>query len=256
MAYVVYTSSGTFLTSIPTGAVNTSASSLSLIGKDVIGYGQYYNQNLISMLTNFSNSIAPSNAIQGQLWYDAGLNKLKVYNNGWSAVRAFSSSRAIPTGQETGEFWYDSINKNLNFNVSGQYYAVTSFPRNNISGWQAPLVPITDNVGNVKQVTILQNSGQTIGAISTSSFTVSPQQSTSTFLLANTSTVKLTSGLSIIGNIEATGSFISLGTPPTSSISVGTTGQIAWGQGYNTSTYYVFVCIAPNSWQRAALTSF
>jgi len=257
MAYAVYSSNGTFLASVPTGAVNSSATSLSLIGKDVVGYGQYYNQNLVSMLTNFSNSSAPSNALQGQLWYDSGLGKLKVFDNGWSAVRSFNSSVTQPTGQETGEFWYDSTNKALNFNVSGQYYTVTSFSRNNISGWQAPVTPILDNtISNTQQkVTLLQNYGQTVGALTTASFTVSALQSTTTFAIANTSSVQLTSGLSIIGNVQAQG-FITPPNPPISSISTGTAGQITWGQGHNTSTYYVFVCIATNTWQRAALTSF
>ena len=76
MAYVVYTSYGSLITAIPTGTVDSSATSLSLIGRDVTGYGQYYNQNLVSMLTNFSNSSAPSNPLQGQLWYDNYYNKL------------------------------------------------------------------------------------------------------------------------------------------------------------------------------------
>ena len=53
MSYIVYTSSGTILTTVPTGKVNTNTTSLTLIGRDVTNYGRYYNQNLVNLLGNF-----------------------------------------------------------------------------------------------------------------------------------------------------------------------------------------------------------
>lgn len=236
MAYVVYTSSGTLLTSISAGVVNSNTTSLSLIGRDVVGYGQYYNQNLVSMLTNFSNRTSPSNPLQGQLWYDSNYNKLKVYNNAWQTVRASAVSAVQPTGQDPGEFWYDTTNKALNFlDNQGLYNNVSIFPRNSISGWQYPLSPILDNTipTNIpKKVTLLQHYGQIIGAVTTSSFTVSDQQSTEIFAAANTSSFQLAEGLSIIGDIQATGNFIATQTSPASSSAPGTLGQIAWDDDY------------------------
>jgi hypothetical protein len=253
MAYVVYTSNGNFLTSIPTGIVNSSTTSLSLIGRDVIGYGQYYNQNLISMLTNFSNSTAPSNPIQGQLWYDNYYNKLKVYNNAWQTLRAAPIATTQPVGQDPGELWYDSNTgtKALNFvDNQGQYNTITSFPRNSIGGWQYPKNPVTDNsVPNPlpQKVTLLQNYGQTIGALTTSSFTVSTQQSTSTFTAANTSSVQLAAGLTIIGNIRATNGLLVNQYTPAHNTSTGVVGQLAF------DSRYFYVCTGTNNWSRISL---
>jgi len=249
MAYTVYTSSGTFLTSIPAGYVNTSASSLSLIGRDVVGYGQYYNQNLVSMLTNFSNLSSPKNPLQGQIWYDAGRTKLRVYDSGWQTVGASTISSNQPSGQGPGEFWYDSTNKALNFvDNGGQYNTITSFPRNSFSGWQYPLTPIGDNTvpsAIPQKVTLLQSYSQTVGALTTSSFTVSSQQSTTTFALANSSSVELVAGLTIIGNIQATGSFVSTPNTPSSTSAPGTLGQIAYDDNY----IYVYTT---TGWKRLA----
>ena len=254
MAYTVYTSSGTFLTSIPTGLINSNTTSLSLIGKDVVGYGQYYNQNLIKLLSNFSNISAPSNPLQGQLWYDSRYNKLKVYNNtgGFQTVRASVVSPTQPIGQDPGEFWYDINNKALNFlDNQGQYNVVNIFPRSSVSGWQYPSSPILDNTipsGVQKKVTLLQTYGQTIGALTTASFTVSTIQSTSTFALANTSSVQLTSGLTIIGNIQATnGLLVNQYTPIRTS--PGTSGQMA----YDSSNFYI--CTGTNLWAKVSLTT-
>jgi len=256
MAYIVYTSSGTFLTSIPTGAVNSANTSVTLIGRDVVGYGQYYNQNLVNMLTNFSNTTAPAHPLQGQLWFDSRYNKLKVYNStgGFQTVRASIVSATQPIGQDPGELWYDSTNRSLNFlDSQGQYNTITIFPRSSISGWQYPQTPILDNTVPTpvqKKVTLLQSYGQTIGALTTASFTVSSVQSTSTFALANTSTVKLAAGLTIIGNIQATGNFIATPTTPASHTAIGTPGQIAWDANY------VYVCTAVNTWKRAGLSTW
>ena len=251
MAYVVYTSYGSLITAIPNGTVDSSATSLSLIGRDVTGYGQYYNQNLVSMLTNFSNGSAPSNPLQGQMWYDNYYNKLKVYNNTWQTVRASLISPTQPVGQDPGELWYDSVGKSLNFvDNQGQYNTISSFPRNSIGGWQYPSTPITDNTnpGPVPQkVTLLQNYGQTIGALTTSSFTVSTQQSTSTFAFANTTSVKLAAGLTIIGNIQATSGLL-VNKQPITHTSSGTPGQVA----YDLNGFYV--CTGTNLWSKIAFT--
>jgi hypothetical protein len=250
MAYVVYTSSGTFLTSIPLGIVNSNTTSLSLIGKDVVGYGQYYNQNLVSMLSNFSNVTAPSNPLQGQLWYDSRYNKLKVYNNSWQTVRASLISPTQPVGQDQGELWYDSANKVMNFiDSSGQYNSINSFPRNSVGGWQYPSTPITDNNTLPYKVTLLQNYGQIIGALTTSSFTVSSQQSTTTFALANSSSVELVAGLTIIGNIQATSGLLANQFTPTHT-SPGTPGQMAYD-----STGNFYICTGTNLWAKISLTT-
>lgn len=122
MSYIIYASSGTVLTTIPTGKTNTATTSLTLIGRDISNYGRYINQNLVYMLSNFANSTPANNAITGQLWYDTDLNKLKVYDSGYSTVGAANVSDLQPVGQEPGEFWYDSTQGVLKFlNADGQY---------------------------------------------------------------------------------------------------------------------------------------
>ena len=81
MAYTVSTTSGTSVT-VADGVVDTTNYSLSLVGKNVSGYGQYFVQNSIRHLENFANSTAPSptNKLTGQLWYDTSSSQMRVYN--------------------------------------------------------------------------------------------------------------------------------------------------------------------------------
>ena len=60
------------------GVVNTQTD-ISFIGKGYAGYGEVIAENFLALLENFSNSSAPAKPITGQLWYDSGESRLKVY---------------------------------------------------------------------------------------------------------------------------------------------------------------------------------
>ena len=59
MAYTVTTTNGTVITTVADGTVDTTNTSLTLIGKNYAGYGIFLNENYIQLLENFSNSTAP-----------------------------------------------------------------------------------------------------------------------------------------------------------------------------------------------------
>jgi hypothetical protein len=209
MSYVIYTSSGTILTTIPNGKFNTATTSLTLVGRDVLNYGKYINQNLVYLLSNFADSTTnpPSHPITGQLWYDTTAKAVKVYQgSGFVTIGSARVNTAQPVGQLPGDFWYDPDGQNLNFMTdTGDYVTVTTFPIENISGWKYPLTPIYDNATTVRDVTLLRSHGEVTGVLTTASFTVSKTDSTGTFVRAATTSLSVVNGLTIIGDIKATG---------------------------------------------------
>lgn len=217
MAYLIFNNDGTLLTRVPARTINTLSTSLTLIGRDIINFGQIYNQNLVKLLSNSANTtnFPPNAPLGGQLWWDKTYQKLKAYDDvygSWIAVGSAIPSYTQPVGQEPGEFWYDAGNKNLNFiDTDGQYNTVTSFPKSKFSGWKYPLTAISDNTQPTalpQDVTLLQHYGNTVGAISSLAFTVG-SNSTSTFSLFPTPTVSLVKGLTIIGDAKVTGTLSS-----------------------------------------------
>jgi hypothetical protein len=92
MAYDVTKSNGERLSIVADRTVDSSTSSISLIGKNYTGYGEIMAENLVHMLENFSSPTAPENPILGQLWWQSSTEKLKVYTattlttDGWEPV--------------------------------------------------------------------------------------------------------------------------------------------------------------------------
>ena len=60
------------------GVVNTQTD-LSFVGKGYAGFGEKLNENFIKLLENFNYTSAPSNKIQGQLWFDQTNKQLNIY---------------------------------------------------------------------------------------------------------------------------------------------------------------------------------
>jgi hypothetical protein len=79
MAYKINNTFGTLLVTLADGTIDTTTTDITLIGKGYAGFGEKLNENLVKLLENFNNTSAPSNKIQGQLWYDKTNNQLNVY---------------------------------------------------------------------------------------------------------------------------------------------------------------------------------
>lgn len=114
MAYTINLTNGTILTTVADGTVNSTSSSLTLIGKNYAGYGDFLNENFVHMVENFADSNAPTTPLTGQLWWDSAGN-LKVYTGSiWRTISTMTSSNNAPTSSVTGSAWWDTFNQQLN----------------------------------------------------------------------------------------------------------------------------------------------
>jgi hypothetical protein len=123
MAYTINLTDGNVFATIPDGTTNTS-SSLTLIGKNYAGYGQFLDDNFIQHLENFSSASAGGNPtvaqlaapLTGQLWWDKTNSLLKVYSGGvagWKTISAASASSSQPGSSVVGDLWFDTTNQQL-----------------------------------------------------------------------------------------------------------------------------------------------
>jgi hypothetical protein len=146
MAYIINKTDGSVLVTVADGSINTTSTNLSLIGKNYAGYGESLNENFIKLLENFAANSAPSAPLAGQLWWDKQSSVLKVYDNGWKRTGGATSSATAPTGSVvTGDFWFDTVNNQLNVYTGTEFVLVG--PQGGGTGGDSGsnVVTITDN---------------------------------------------------------------------------------------------------------------
>lgn len=114
MPYIVTTTAGATLTTIADDTVNTTSTSLSLVGKNYAGYGIFLNENFVSLLENFNNSSAPLAPLTGQLWFDNSADILKFYTGSvWKPISTSAASATAPIDPTVGDLWWNTLTSQL-----------------------------------------------------------------------------------------------------------------------------------------------
>lgn len=210
MSYTITNPNGTTLVVLQDGKVDQSTTSLSLIGKNTSNYGEYFNNNLVRLLTNFANSTGnpPRSPQPGQLWYDTSVRRLKVYDNGFKSVSGVPYSTTRPSTAVDGDLWYDTTNYQLNILISGHVYNIgpaypstTGVPE---QGWLIPDPPITSVETGLPQEILALKSYGTVLALANggSKFTMTASSATTYLPNITTSTDRtVVAGITIPGDL-------------------------------------------------------
>lgn len=113
MSYQLNKTDGTLLIDLIDGQIDTNSTNLVLVGRNYTGYGEYFNENFIKLLENFSNTAAPSNPLTGQLWWDSSDQRLKVYDGlVWKASGGPIVQNSRPQ-MVAGDLWIDNLNNQV-----------------------------------------------------------------------------------------------------------------------------------------------
>lgn len=124
MAYTINLTDGSIFTTVADGTINTS-SSMTLVGKNYAGYGEFLDENFIHLLESGANTIPPTAPLVGQLWYDTSASLLKVYNgSAFKVLSAATAQASAPTGSVTGDLWFDTVNAQLKIYNGSTYILV------------------------------------------------------------------------------------------------------------------------------------
>jgi hypothetical protein len=130
MAYTINRWDGTAIAVIEDGTVNQSLD-IKLIGKNYAGYGEIQNENFIHVLENFAGGTSPANAVRGQLWYDSGNKKLKIYTGDvvgavkqWKSIGGAEYSNTEPVYPNNGDFWFDRNRDQLKVRTGDNWLSI------------------------------------------------------------------------------------------------------------------------------------
>ena len=119
MPYTITLSNGGLLTTIADDTLDNTTS-LTLLGRNYIGYGSIVAENFVYMLENFANVTPPSSPLTGQIWYNTATSTLEIWNGtAWGPIAAESSGLTITdtTGSGSGLVFYDPLGP-----LNGKYF--------------------------------------------------------------------------------------------------------------------------------------
>ena len=199
MSYRINKTDGTILVDLIDGTIDTSASDITLIGRNYKGFGELINENFVKMLENFASSSAPANPLRGQLWYDTSENRLKVYNG-----TAFSTNGIIVANTQpnlaTGDIWINSLTNQMSFFDGTDLVLVgpTYTAAQGVSGFESQTILSTLS----QNKTVLKFSVQNtlIGVWSASQFTPTSTQVISELITAGNPTGTIYPGFNLTSN--------------------------------------------------------
>lgn len=166
MAYTITLTDGAIFATIPDGTINTD-SSMTLVGKNWAGYGQFLDNNFIRLLESGANTTAPGAPLTGQLWWDTSTGVMKVYNGTtFKTLGGATASSSAPTSNVTGDLWYDTVNQQLNVYTGSAWIVVgpAFTPGTGTTG--AIVATITDNTAIDHSVIELYAGNVIVGMVS------------------------------------------------------------------------------------------
>jgi hypothetical protein len=166
MSYTINLTDGAIFAVVADGTINT-ASSMTLVGKNYAGYGQFLDTNFIRLLENGSNTTAPGAPLEGQLWWDSGNLLMKVYNGTtFKTISSATASATAPTNNVTGDLWYDTVNAQLKVWTGTTFLLVGPQFTAGTGTTGAIVATITDNIGGSHVVIQLFVENSIVGIVS------------------------------------------------------------------------------------------
>ena len=163
MSYIINKRDGTQLTTVLEGTTDTTATSLTLVGQNYIGWGEIFQENLVHLMENFASSALPANALVGQLWFDTTAKSLKVLvaEDLWRPLSTSAAGTLPPASPNVGDFWYDTNTRQVKvwnstvWQIVGPVYTVQQGPTG------ANAVTIADSLNTPRHAVTLETKGAT-----------------------------------------------------------------------------------------------
>jgi len=182
MAYTINKFNGEELVVLEDGTIDTSTS-LGLVGRNYVGYGETQNENFVFLLENFANTAPPARPLKGQTWFNSTNSLLYVYDGAkWAIVGAAVLSTTPPEGASVGQLWLRTTDNTLHvWTVAGWTFigpeAVAGFGTT-----RARSTSLLDTTGTARPVILITVNGIVIAICSSIAFTIATSNAVEGFL--------------------------------------------------------------------------
>ena len=181
MAYIINKFNGQQLVVLEDGTIDTSTS-LGLVGRNYVGYGETQNENFVYLLENFANDAPPSRPLMGQIWFDTTDNVANVYDGvNWNPIGAAKLSKDAPTDPNSGSLWLDTNANQLKIWTGNEWGFIGPEAVAGFGVTRARSSSLDDTLGNPRPVILLETDAKVFAICTSESFTINPSNSITGF---------------------------------------------------------------------------
>lgn len=182
MAYTINKFNGTELIVLEDGTIDTSTS-LNLVGRNYVGYGEAQNENFVFLLENFSNAAPPSRPLKGQTWFNSQNNLLHVYDGAkWAIVGAAVLSILPPDNPSVGVLWLRTTDNTLHTWTPTGWTFIGPEAAAGYGITRARTTTLLDTDGTTNPVILLTIDNIVIGICSSRAFAIATSNSVPGFI--------------------------------------------------------------------------
>ena len=216
MAYIVNKFSGAQLLVLEDGTIDTTTS-LGLVGRNYVGYGETQNENFVFLLENFANVSPPSRPLQGQIWFNTTAKHAYTYDgNVWSPIGAATLGTTAPPGPNAGALWLDTTLNQLKVYTGNQWVFIGAEAVAGFGITKARSTTLDNTLGNAKPVIILTTNDNPVAIITAEAFNINTNSAVAGFESSLIAGINLSSTAKVKGDITGnSGSADKLSTPRT-----------------------------------------
>lgn len=201
MAYIINKFSGQQLVVLEDGTIDTSTS-IGLVGRNYVGYGETQNENFVYLLENFANDAPPSRPLTGQIWFNTTDNVANAYDGtNWNPIGAAKLSASAPTEPNAGSLWLDTTANQLKIWLGSDWGFVGPEAVAGFGVTRARSTSLDNTLGNPRPVIILETNDIPFAICTAESFTINPSNAVSGFENSLIAGINLASFAKIKGDI-------------------------------------------------------
>ena len=181
MSYIINKFRGEQLVVLEDGTIDTSTS-INLVGRNYVGYGEAQNENFVWLLENFANAAPPSRPLKGQIWFNTTDNAAYAYDGtAWNPVGSATVSSEAPSSPTTGALWVDSTADQLKIWNGSEWAFIGPEAVAGFDNTRARATSLDDTLGNPKPVIIMETDGRPFAICTSETFVIHPDFSISGF---------------------------------------------------------------------------
>ena len=197
MSYKINKTDGTLLVDLIDGAIETTSTDVTLVGRNYTGYGEAFNENFVKIIENFAATSAPANPLRGQIWYDTSEGRLKVWDGEQFRGTDTTTYSAIKPTLVAGDLWIDATNKQLYFSDGATEYRVGPSYTRTQTKTEYDAVSLIDSFGITKTVGRWSVGNRTVALVCAEDFTAATIDSNVALLSGFTSPYTFKQGVNI-----------------------------------------------------------